>query len=169
LQKVPAAWKTRVIDFGDGPTKAITIPWGDVVTAHHSTGIRNIEVYMAAPFATRAAVKSSRYLGWLLGSRAVKSWLAKRAKSGSPGPSASERKQGRSLVWGEVVDDKGGRAVSRLRGPESYNLTVAAALAVVDRILNGDAPHGFQTPARAYGPDLVLTLPGLTRIDEPQF
>src|SRR3954463_6481875 len=24
LQKVPAAWKTRVIDFGDGPTKAIT-------------------------------------------------------------------------------------------------------------------------------------------------
>jgi short subunit dehydrogenase-like uncharacterized protein len=168
LQKVPAAWKTRIIDFGEGPTKAITIPWGDVVTAHHSTGIRDIEVYMGAPFATRAAVKSSRYLGWLFGSRAMKNWLAKRARSGPPGPSASERNQGRSLVWGEVIDDKGGRAVSRLRGPESYNLTVAAALAVVGRILNGEAPHGFQTPALAYGPDFVLSLPGLTRTDEPQ-
>src|SRR5438105_4344943 len=39
LRKVPAAWKTRTIDFGAGPTKAITIPWGDISTAFHSTGI----------------------------------------------------------------------------------------------------------------------------------
>ena len=26
LRRVPAAWKTRVIDFGIGPAKAITIP-----------------------------------------------------------------------------------------------------------------------------------------------
>jgi short subunit dehydrogenase-like uncharacterized protein len=168
LQKVPAAWKTRVIDFGGGPTKAITIPWGDVVTAHHSTGIRDIEVYMAAPISTRMAAKMSRHLGWLLGSGVVKGWLSKRAKSRSPGPSEADRKRGRSLLWGEVADDKGGRVVSRLRGPEGYNLTVEAALAVVGRVLSGDAPHGFQTPARAYGPDLVLELPDVTRIDEPQ-
>ena len=49
LTRVPAAWKTRAIDFGDGrPAKAITIPWGDVATAYHSTGIGDVEVYLAA-------------------------------------------------------------------------------------------------------------------------
>ena len=31
--KVASGWKTRDMDFGDGPEKAITIPWGDVATA----------------------------------------------------------------------------------------------------------------------------------------
>ena len=71
LRRVPTAWKVRAIDFGCGPVKAITIPWGDVSTAYHSTGIPNIEVYMAAPLGRRLAARASRYLGWLLGSRAV--------------------------------------------------------------------------------------------------
>ena len=54
LKPVPTAWRTRTIDFGDGPVRAMTIPWGDVATAFHSTGIPNIEVYLAAPFAIRA-------------------------------------------------------------------------------------------------------------------
>ena len=38
LRPVPAAWRTRSIDFGRGPVTAMTIPWGDVSTAYHSTG-----------------------------------------------------------------------------------------------------------------------------------
>ncbi|MBM4073358.1 MAG: hypothetical protein FJ271_31215, partial [Planctomycetes bacterium] len=53
LMSVPLAWKTRVIDFGIGPVKAITIPWGDVSTAYHSTGIPDIEVYLAATLGQR--------------------------------------------------------------------------------------------------------------------
>src|SRR5262249_51623109 len=44
LTRVPAAWKTREIDFGSGPVQAITIPWGDVATAYRSSGIPGIEV-----------------------------------------------------------------------------------------------------------------------------
>src|SRR6056297_377347 len=55
LIQVPAAFRTRAIDFGDGPEHAVTIPWGDVVTAAHSTGIESVEVYAAAPpWASRA-------------------------------------------------------------------------------------------------------------------
>src|SRR5438552_12002536 len=57
LKKVPTAWKTRTIDFGAGPVKAITIPWGDLATAYYSTGIPNIEVYMAAPWAMRMGAR----------------------------------------------------------------------------------------------------------------
>jgi short subunit dehydrogenase-like uncharacterized protein len=65
-----------------------------------------------------------------------------------------------------VTDDAGGRAVSRLRGPEGYTLTALAALAVVGRVLTGAAPPGFQTPSLAYGADFVLELPGVVRTDE---
>jgi short subunit dehydrogenase-like uncharacterized protein len=165
LTKVPAAWKTRVIDFGNGPVKAITIPWGDVSTAFYSTGIANIEVYMAAPWSMRVAARLSRYLGWALGSRLVQGCLKKRIRAGRPGPTEQERRQGRSFFWGEVRDQAGQRAVSRLHGPQSYTMTAQAAVAVMERVLAG-APAGFQTPARALGPDFVLGLEGMVRQDE---
>jgi short subunit dehydrogenase-like uncharacterized protein len=166
LTPVPGAWKSRLIDFGTGPVKAITIPWGDVSTAYHSTGIPDIEVYMAAPLGLRVAARLSRYLGWALGSRPVQGFVKKRIRAGSPGPTEAERQRGKSFLWGEVSDDAGRRAVSLLRGPEGYELTAVAALAVVERVLAGDTPAGFQTPSRAYGPDFVLGIPGVVREDE---
>src|SRR5690242_17266656 len=49
LVRVPPGWRFRAIDFGAGRTTAMTIPWGDVSTAYHSTGIPDVEVYMAVP------------------------------------------------------------------------------------------------------------------------
>jgi short subunit dehydrogenase-like uncharacterized protein len=166
LTDVPAAWKTRDIDFGTGPVKAMTIPWGDLSTAYHSTRIPNIEVYMAAPLRTRLAVRASRYLGWMLGSSFIQERLKRRIRAGPPGPFDEERARGKSFLWGEATDDTGQRVVSRLRGPDGYTLTVIAALAVVERVVPGDAPPGFQTPSTAYGPDFVLGLEGIIREDE---
>jgi short subunit dehydrogenase-like uncharacterized protein len=166
LTNVPAAWKTREIDFGTGPVKAMTIPWGDLSTAYHSTGIPNIEVYMAAPLGTRLAARASRYLGWVLGSSFVQGGLKRRIRAGPPGPTDEERARGKTFLWGEATDDAGQRVVSRLRGPEGYTLTVLAALAVVERVMAGGAPPGFQTPSTAYGPDFVLGLEGVIREDE---
>ena len=64
------------------------------------------------------------------------------------------------------MDNAGQRVVSRLQGPEGYTLTVQAALVVVERVLAGDAPPGFQTPSTAYGCDLVLGLEGMLRADD---
>jgi short subunit dehydrogenase-like uncharacterized protein len=166
LTHVPAAWKTRRIDFGAGPVWAMTIPWGDVATAYHSTGIPDIEVYVAASLRIRLAARASRYLGWLLGSRPVQALLKKRIRAGPPGPSPEERAHGQSLLWGEATDNAGAKVVSRLRGPEGYTLTVRAALASVERILRGQTIPGFQTPATAFGPDFVLEMEGVTRSDE---
>jgi short subunit dehydrogenase-like uncharacterized protein len=163
---VPAAWRTRTIDFGRGPIKAMTIPWGDVATAYRSTGIPDIEVYVAAPPAQRFLAKAMRPFGWLLGSAPVQRYLKRRIQAGPPGPSDEERRHGWSLLWGEVADDAGRRVVSRLRGPEGYTLTVLTSLAVLGKVLGGQAPPGFQTPALAYGPDFVLEIPGVERTDE---
>lgn len=166
LTRVPAAWKSRVIDFGTGPVKAISIPWGDVATAYYSTGIPDIEVYLAAPLATRLAARASRYLGWLLGSAPVQKLLKHRIQARPPGPSDEERARGRSFLWGEACDASGRTVISRLQGPEGYTLTAQAAVAVARRVLAGESPPGFQTPTTAYGSDFVLGLEGVVRTDE---
>jgi short subunit dehydrogenase-like uncharacterized protein len=162
---VPSAWKTRRVDFGKGERKAVTIPLGDLSTAWHSTGIPDIELYFAAPPGLRALVVASRYLGPVLGSEPVRRFLTARVRSGPAGPTEEERRRGRGFVWGEVEDDTGRRAGSRLATPEGYTFTARAALAVVERALAGQAPAGFQTPAKAYGPDFVLGIEGVTRTD----
>jgi short subunit dehydrogenase-like uncharacterized protein len=165
LTRVPAAWRTRRINFGRGPVPVMMIPWGDVSTAWYSTGIPNIEVYMAARTGQRLLTWASRYVGWLLGTRFVQHRLKNRIEAGLTGPTDEERARGASFLWGEVHNDLGGRAVARLRGPEGYTLTALTALAVVERVLGGQWSAGFQTPGKVYGPDFILELPGVERAD----
>jgi short subunit dehydrogenase-like uncharacterized protein len=167
LTKVPAAWKTRDIDFGTRPVRAATIPWGDVSTAYYSTHIPNIEVYSAMPLTMRMAARVSRYLGWALGSPRVQRFLKNRIQAWPPGPTDEERQRGKCILWAEARDETGKCVVSRLHGPEGYTWTVRCALAVVERVLAGNAIPGFQTPAMAYGPDFVLGIEGVVREDVP--
>jgi short subunit dehydrogenase-like uncharacterized protein len=165
LTPVPTAYRTRSMDFGDGPRRAIAIPWGDVATAFHSTKIPNIEVYAAGTWGQRMAAKLVRYSGWLVGSQWLQKWLKQRIRRGAAGPTAEQRAGGKTYLWGEAKDDAGKQVVSRMGGPEGYTFTVLTGLAVVEHVLAGDAPPGFQTPALAYGPDLVMAVPGVQRED----
>ncbi len=166
LARVPSAWKTSEIDFGKGPRKAVTIPWGDISTAFHSTGIPNIEVYMAAPRGLILTLRLLRPLAPLLGSRSVQGFLRRRIQARPAGPSAEVRARSQARLWGEVRDAAGGRVVSRMSTPDGYTLTVLAALACVERILAGSVTPGFATPSKAFGPDFVLAIAGVTRTDE---
>jgi short subunit dehydrogenase-like uncharacterized protein len=166
LTPVPAAWRTRTIDFGRGPRKAITIPWGDVSTAWRSTGIPDIEVYMAASPGFRLFSRASGWLGGLLASGWVKKLLRQQILAAPRGPTEDERRRGRAYVWGEAADDTGRRVVSRLLTPEGYTLTARTALAAVAHVLGGAAPAGYQTPSRAFGADFVLGIEGVSRHDD---
>jgi short subunit dehydrogenase-like uncharacterized protein len=69
------------------------------------------------------------------------------------------------VVLGEAGDASGRRAVARQRHPDPYTFSALAAVEIAERALRGEAPPGWQTPASAYGPDLVLALPGVSRED----
>jgi short subunit dehydrogenase-like uncharacterized protein len=162
---VPAAWRSRQVDFGSGPVTVTTIPWGDVSTAYHSTGIPNVEVYTRVPRSARRMMVLSRHLGWLLGSAPVQSLLRGRVRAGPPGPSDERRARGESRLWGEVQDDQGRRAAARMRTPAGYTLTALTSLAIAERVLRGDVHPGFRTPSLAYGADFVLGIEGVSRED----
>jgi short subunit dehydrogenase-like uncharacterized protein len=165
LTRVPAAHQTIEVDLGDGPVKAVAIPWGDVFTAGVTTGIPNIEVYAAVPALTRALVRATRLVGPILASAPVKRLLEAGVRAGSRGPSESTRRAAHSLLWAEARDGDGRSVVSRMRTPEAYELTATLALALARRALAGDAPVGYQTPARAYGKDYILGVAGVSRED----
>lgn len=163
ITPVPAAWKTREINFGEVTKTGVTIPWGDVSTAYHSTGIPNIEVYTVAPPSAVKMMKLSRYLGWLLATGPLQKFLQSKIPTG--GPSDEERAKGRTLLWGEASDNDGNRVESRQQGPEGYTTTALAALNIAQKILDGNFKPGYQTPAKAYGADLVLEIEGVSRQD----
>ena len=167
LVRTPVASETRRIDFGNGERTAMSVPWGDVSTAYRTTGIPSITVYTAAsPWAVRA-VRAARVLGPLLSAGPVQSALSALVQSRVDGPDEHERAKGASYVWGEAETPDGERAVSRLTGPETYDLTRRAAVEVAERVVDGAAEPGYRTPAGLYGPDLVLDIEGVERADEP--
>jgi short subunit dehydrogenase-like uncharacterized protein len=165
LVRVPSAWRTRTIDFGAGPRRAVSLPWGDVATAYHTTGIGNIEVYAALPALTRASIRMARWAGPLLASPHLQRLLKARVQRGPAGPSDAERARGGSRLWAEATDGAGQARRARLQAPEPYELTSWTALELAERALRGELPPGFQTPARACGPDFVLGFPGVAGHD----
>lgn len=165
LERVPQAYKTRRIDFGRGERTATTVPFGDLVTAYETTGIPNVEVYTALPLAGVWALRSSRWIAPLVATGPVTRALERVVDWTVDGPNERQRERGRSYVWGEAIDDEGQRVVSRIETLETYALTVETALAIAQRVLDGNAPTGYQTPAGAFGPDLVLDVRETTRED----
>lgn len=163
ITRVPAAYKTREINFGEFSKTAVAIPWGDVSTAFYSTGIPNIEVYTVVPELNLKLLKLSRYIGWLLASKPVQNYLQKQIHSG--GANEEERTQGKTYLWGEVSDADGNRVSTRMQAPEGYTLTVLTALNIAEKLLEGNFQKGFQTPAKAFGADLVLEIEGVKRMD----
>jgi short subunit dehydrogenase-like uncharacterized protein len=155
---------TRQVDFGNGPISVTRMTWGDIFTAYYSTGIPNIEDYLALPQATRRQLAMLAYLSPLFKLAVVRNFFKRIAVK--PGPSPDERARTVTHVWGEVQDDQGRRAISMLNGPEAGVIwTARVALAVVQKVLAGNFSPGFQTPARVYGADFALECEGVTRED----
>lgn len=173
LVEVPTAFRSRRIDFGDGPEPAVTAPWADVVTAAHSTGIETIEVYVGVPAVANPLLPLADVGAWLVDRAPVRRLLEYGIDALVDGPDERQLATETAVVWGEARDSETGRTVrARMRTPNPYALTVDAALAAAERVLDGEGrvPAGFQTPASAFGADFALELEGAERelVDVPE-
>jgi len=155
----------RRFDFGSGPRPCLNVSFVDLVTAYFSTGIRDITTFAEATPLLRLLPVGVAMAPWLrtpVGD-AVGRALADLVWRDPPG--GVDTRRFTMTVVAEVEDDDGARARARLTTPEAYDFTGVTAAAIAVRVLAGDVESGFQTPARLFGPDFVLTLPGVTRED----
>ncbi|WP_333992597.1 saccharopine dehydrogenase family protein [Pseudomonas sp. S3(2024)] len=165
IVSVPLAYRVRRIDFGAGEKLAMTIPWGDVSTAWHTTGIANIEVFIPG---SAGMIRGARLANWirpLLGLSFVQRLLKARIGKTVTGPDQAKRADQGTYVWGEARNARGESKVARVHTANVYSLTIDAALAVVGYLLQTTPPGGAYTPARLLGADLVTHLPGSSEIN----
>ncbi|MGB0840451.1 MAG: saccharopine dehydrogenase family protein, partial [Chitinophagales bacterium] len=159
IVEIPSGSKTRMIPFNKKPRISVAIPWGDVSTAYHSTGIPNIEVYMGASKNVVNFLQFSENFKWLVTTSMIKNLIQSGIDATIKGPDAKKRRTGKSYIFGEVKDAEGSLVSARIITPEGYTLTTQTAIAAVEKVLKGNAPIGFQTPSSAYGHNFILEMP----------
>ncbi|MBS7457051.1 saccharopine dehydrogenase family protein [Coralloluteibacterium stylophorae] len=144
---------------------AISVPWGDLYTAGVSTGIPDVEVFMATPPRRARWIRRLRPLAVLARVPALRRMLHRHLLARLRGPDAEARRRHGAMVWGEIRDAGGNAASLRLRLPNAYDFTVEAALAAVGRLRCGLAHGtGFHTPTTLFGVDFVFGLPGVEAV-----
>ena len=163
LVQVPPAWNVREQDFGRGYTKVVSVGWGDVSTAYHSTGIPNIETYFAFSESVMNLMRFMRVMGPWLYNRPVKGILKSLVNVFVKGPEAEKRKRATAIFIGEATNQSGGRVVTKLTTPEGYTCTALTTVEIMKRILKGDFKTGFQTPSMAYGANFITEFRGVKR------
>ncbi|MCH8568264.1 MAG: saccharopine dehydrogenase NADP-binding domain-containing protein [Balneolales bacterium] len=165
IKRVGVAHKVRKMDFGDGKgdRSCITIPWGDISSAFHSTKTANIEVYLAANLFSAYGLKVIKPLSYTLKPKIVRRIVRRWVNRGNRGPSEAERKSGSAMIVAEVSTINSEKMIFLLKTPDPYELTAKTASDIAARVLNGEVSPGFRTPAMAFGEDYILKFEGVSR------
>ena len=162
LTGVPMAWRSRSIAFAHAEREAVTIPWGDVYTAFVSTGIPDIEVYLALPPAAIKKMQRLRLLQPLLRLGWVKAFLSRQVERKVSGPSQQRRAATACQLWGEVSSADGRVVAATMTTPNGYDLTVSASLGLVEYLLQNEVEGGYYTPSLLMGSAYAESLPGVS-------
>jgi short subunit dehydrogenase-like uncharacterized protein len=164
LVQVPLAAQTRTIDFGAGERFAMSIPWGDVATAFYTTGIPNIEVFMASSPRSVERIRRMNAMLPLLRQKWMRGLLKLAVDYRLQPPTQVQRDNNPSFIWGEARNAAGRVVTARMRTANGYTLTVNSALGILAEVFAGVPDPGYTTPALLVGPDFASTLPGSTEI-----
>jgi saccharopine dehydrogenase (NAD+, L-lysine-forming) len=159
LVEVPTASLRATIPLPKGAREAVAIPWGDLSTAHFSTKIPNITVYMVLPPRMIRGLRALAYARPILRRPGIIRLLQRLVDVAVVGPDKAARERGSVWLWGRARRPDGEEVSAVLRTPESYSLTAEAALRCVQRTLAGDAAPGYQTPSTAFGSRFIAALP----------
>jgi short subunit dehydrogenase-like uncharacterized protein len=162
ITKVPLGNKKLEVEVDGFRMFCLSIPWGDVSTAWHTTGIPHIEAYTRMSRKVYWLLQFQPLYNWALRTRPVKKWLQSKIDARPAGPSPKQRQQARSYIWGKVWNENGQSVSAGFTAPEGYTLTAHAALHIARLVLQNNWKAGYQTPAGCYGPDLVFQLPGVS-------
>ncbi|OMP76340.1 trans-acting enoyl reductase family protein [[Flexibacter] sp. ATCC 35208] len=165
LVEEPVGKKGMYVQFPGVKKKLFTmsLPWGDLSTAYVSTGIPNIETYININKAAWFFLKGQGAYNWLLKTQLVRGIANAIVKRQSPGPDQVMRDKTNALIWAQVSNAKGDVLTANMVVPEAYTLTALAALLITKKVLKKDFKSGYQTPATAYGAELIMEIEGVKR------
>ena len=161
LKSIPLAALQKQVQFSDREAWCMSVTWGDICSAWHSTGIPNITMYMAT---TREAAKTMRRLSPLtplLGIAAIRRKLFAKIEKSKWGPDADMRESSCMRLWGKASNTQGDSVEATVDTLEGFTLTTLTSLRCVEKVLSGAVGEGgCYTPTQAFGTELALGIPG---------
>lgn len=134
----------RHFDFGDGPVLCVPLSFGDLVTGWHSTGIRNIAMFVHIAGAAFPEGDLSRL---------------------PDGPTVEERAGHRARAVVEATGADGAIARSMIETVNGYSYTPLVAVEAARRVLEGERRPGFATPAQVFGGGFAQSIAGTVITD----
>lgn len=160
IVRKPLAFSRKSIRFSDREEWCMSIPWGDISTAYHSTGIPNITMYMAAAPKAARMMRLLSPLASLLALPAIQKKMFAKIEANVQGPDSEMRSQTCMRLWGKVTDANGNSLEATVDTPEGFTFTTNAALLCVEKVLSGAVVlAGCYTPSMALGTDLLAEIP----------
>jgi short subunit dehydrogenase-like uncharacterized protein len=150
ILREPLFARSRLVPFHDQPRLAASIPWGDVSTAYHSTGIGNIVVYR--PVRRLALLRALLpFVGWPPVNALLRR-VVERRQSALVRPGSSQ-------LWGRASNSTTAVA-GTLTTPQAYELTARTAVECAERVAAGQVRAGACTPSQAFGADFITEFDG---------
>lgn len=164
LKSFPLGKGFRQVTFSNGKTiPAMPIPWGDLETAFHSTGIPNITTLMTVP---KLAGKRGLLLVMqnLLRVKPLVWGIQKLIGLLMDGPDENKPGVPNAQIWARATNPKNEVAEAWLEVVPGYPFTARAGVLCTEKILESQLAGAF-TPSMAFGADLVLEIEGSKRFE----
>lgn len=151
LQPVPGGSLVRAFDFGAGASDCVAVAWPDLVTAHVSTGVGDIETYTEAPLVTRASLKLHGLLAPLLDASGSTMAMRQMARAWPAAPPAPDLAQAGYVLVAEAEDRWRRSHFFRMTTDDGYSVTARIAARILERVHGGERRAGFVTPSGLFG------------------
>lgn len=157
---------TREVRFSNGRTlSALRIPWGDIATAYHSTGVPDVTTWFVYPQAlARIMTTIGDELTQIVRFDPLRKLLVRGIQARFDGPDAQTRANARCYFHVRATNAQGDFAEAWLETAEGYHYTALSAVRCVEQALDREV-RGAHTPATAFGADFALDIPGTRRLD----
>ncbi len=164
FERRPLGFKGMWIDANGKQRFVMSLQWGDISTAYHTTGIPNVEAYTGMKPSVYRLLKFQFLFNWLLRTKFVRGLIQKKINNAPAGPTDEQRANASTVVWGKAWNAAGKEIISQLTCADGYSLTAWGSLLITQKITAGNYKAGYQTPAGCYGKDLVYEIKGTAAV-----
>lgn len=145
----------KIIDRSLFKFRGISIPWGDISTAFHSTGIPNIKVYLGLSTFLWQIRKIIPLIKQLFSNIYFRRTIQSIVKLIVSGPSKRSREKAFTIIWCKLENNAGEIREEAYKFIEGYNLTAVGAASASIKVLSGEVSAGTKTPAQAFGSNFM--------------
>lgn len=165
LQKSRLGEGIKRIHFAKKDRLSLPFPWGDLITAHHSTGIPNITTYLVLSLQMiQTLQRFGNIMPFFLRITPLRRFLQNRIDRKQKDGPKHIQETARTYIWARAADASGYEVEAWLETLEGYQFTAIAAIGAVEKVLASNLA-GALSPAQVLGKDFVLEIEGTIRSD----